>query len=298
MGTAEEYFYRRAQEITQQHGYATYRVVQFQSGMQRMALGSRPVATGVIQLYKTEQEADTSSGMTLPAPQAPQGADTSPHASTRKPGSGFFVDGTADTLTNYRVVKGCSDISISGPVPEAKVAILASDPPADLALLHAAGSLSVNPLRFREGPGPRAGDGIVAIGFPLHGVLASEPNVTTGTVSALAGMRNDDRYVQITAPVQPGNSGGPLLDMSGNVVGVVSAKLDALKLASVTGDVPENVNFAVKYLIVRNFLDTHAVRYETSPSTAQLSRPISLTAPRNRRCLFPANSLLAGSSRF
>jgi serine protease Do len=54
-------------------------------------------------------------------------------------------------------------------------------------------------------------------------------------------------------------------------VGVVSAKLDALKLASVTGDVPENVNFAVKYLIVRNFLDTHAVRYETSPSTAQLS---------------------------
>jgi S1-C subfamily serine protease len=177
----------------------------------------------------------------------------------------------SDTLTNYHVVKGCSEISISGPVPEISVAMLASDPPADLALLHPAGNLSGSPLRFREGAGPRAGDGVVAIGFPLQGLLAFEPNVTTGTISALAGMKNDDRYVQITAPVQPGNSGGPLLDMSGNVVGVVSAKLDALKLASIRGDVPENVNFAVKYLIVRNFLDTHAVHYETAASTAEIS---------------------------
>jgi uncharacterized protein len=220
--------------------------------MQRSVLGARPFATGVIQLYESEQE---DSGGTA----------------ARKSGSAFFVDAAADALTNYHVVKGCSDISISGPVPETKVRVAASDPTADLALLHPVTGLSVSALQFRDGPGPRTGDSIVAIGYPLHGLLASEANVTTGTVSALAGMNNDDRYVQITAPVQPGNSGGPLLDMSGDVVGVVSSKLDSLKVASVTGDVPQNVNFAVKYLIVRNFLDTHAVNYATSPLKAELS---------------------------
>jgi S1-C subfamily serine protease len=76
--------------------------------------------------------------------------------------------------------------------------------------------------------GIRSGEGVVAVGFPLRGLLASTANVTTGSVSALAGPRDATRYLPITAPVQPGNSGGPLLDPSGNVIGVVVGKLDAL----------------------------------------------------------------------
>ena len=65
--------------------------------------------------------------------------------------------------------------------------------------------------------------------------------------------------MQISAPVQPGNSGGPLLDQFGNIVGVVVAKLDALKYAEVTKDVPQNVNFAIKSSIAVDFLKAHGL---------------------------------------
>jgi serine protease Do len=74
-------------------------------------------------------------------------------------------------------------------------------------------------------------------------------------MSALVGIGEDSRYLQISTPVQPGNSGGPLLDQNGNVVGVASAKLDALKLMIATnGDIPENVNFAIRASIVTSFM--------------------------------------------
>ena len=83
------------------------------------------------------------------------------------------------------------------------------------------------------------------VGYPLRGALASGANVTVGNVSALAGPGDDRRLIQITAPVQPGNSGGPVLDSAGNAVGVAVAKLDAAAMARATGDIPQNVNFAV-----------------------------------------------------
>ena len=104
---------------------------------------------------------------------------------------------------------------------------------------------------------------MVAVGFPLPGLLASEANVTTGTVSALAGVGNDTRLLQMTVPVQPGNSGGPLLDLQGRVVGIVVGKLDALQVASVTGDIPQNVNFAIKAGVAQSFLAASGVMYES-----------------------------------
>jgi hypothetical protein len=123
----------------------------------------------------------------------------------------------------------------------------------------------------REGRGVRPGDGIVVVGFPLHGLLTSDPSVTTGNVSALAGPGDDRRFLQITAPVQQGNSGGPLLDLAGNVVGVVVAKLDAIKVANLTGDIPQNVNFAVSAWSARAFLDAYNVPYEIAPSKPRLT---------------------------
>ena len=110
-------------------------------------------------------------------------------------------------------------------------------------------------------------------GFPLHGLLTSGINVTKGIVSALAGPGDDRRIFQITAPVQPGNSGGPVLDASGNVVGVVVARLDAIKLARRTGRLPQNVNFAISEGTVRAFLDAHDVPYETAPSRSRSCCP-------------------------
>jgi S1-C subfamily serine protease len=124
---------------------------------------------------------------------------------------------------------------------------------------------------FREGRGVRAGDAATAVGFPLRGVLASSANVTTGTVSALAGLGDDTRYIQVTAPIQAGNSGGPLLDQSGHVIGIIVSKLDAVKVFRATGDLPQNVNFALHASVARTFLDANSVEYETAPSTRTLS---------------------------
>jgi S1-C subfamily serine protease len=101
-------------------------------------------------------------------------------------------------------------------------------------------------------------------GFPLTGLLASSGNLTTGIVSATAGMHDNPRHLQISAPVQPGNSGGPLLDQSGNVIGVIVAKLDAATAASLLGDIPQNVNFAIKGREAVSFL----ARSRTSPGFA------------------------------
>ena len=79
-------------------------------------------------------------------------------------------------------------------------------------------------------------------------------------MSAIAGLRDDTRFMQISAPVQPGNSGGPLLDKWGNVAGIVSSKLDALAVMVATGgDIPQNVNFAIKWAVARNFLESNRI---------------------------------------
>ena len=112
---------------------------------------------------------------------------------------------------------------------------------------------------------------MVVVGFPLPGLLASEAIVTTGTVSALAGIGNDTRFLQITAPVQPGNSGGPLLDEGGHIVGIVVSKLNAMIIAKATGDIPQNINFAIKGAVAKSFLDSQSVEYETGASSKTLA---------------------------
>jgi len=99
----------------------------------------------------------------------------------------------------------------------------------------------------------------VALGFPLKGLLASEVNVSTGTVSALAGIANDTSKLQLSAPIQPGNSGGPLLDATGAVSAIVVEKLDALAMAKATGTIPEGIAFGVKGEIAVLFLRSAGV---------------------------------------
>ena len=191
---------------------------------------------------------------------------------TRRPlkmagtGSGFRVSAGGHILTNAHVVRGCAEVRVP-PATHARsrrVTVAARDDRADLALLE--GPASPSFAAFRQGRGIRPAASVVVAGFPLRGVLAAGVNVSTGTVAALAGLRNDRRLIQITAPVQPGNSGGPVLDLAGNVVGVVVSKLNALRVARATGDIPQNVNFAVSAGTARAFLDAEGVAYATAPS--------------------------------
>ncbi len=195
---------------------------------------------------------------------------TQPEQESQLPaGTGFIVSREGHVLTNFHVIQGCKKIVCDLGGKPSLLSVTQTDTRNDLALLKL-NNPSPPPLKFRDGKSIRAGDGIVVVGYPLQELLANQAHVTTGTVSALAGPGNDTRILQITAPVQPGNSGGPLLDMTGNVVGIVIAKLDAIKTAQLTGDLPQNVNFAINAAVVKLFLDTNGVEYESAGSNRKL----------------------------
>ena len=206
----------------------------------------------------------------------PKVAATRPLFADKKPesvassGTGFFVTADGKTLTNAHVVRGCREVSVIAEGRSHPAKVLARDERNDLALvatdLHPAHVVNWR-LQIRQG------EDIVVYGFPLTGALASGGNVTTGNVTALAGLADDSRFLQISAPVQPGNSGGPLLDRNGTVVGIIVSKLNALSVASVTGDIPQNVNFAIKASVAAAFLDAQRVAHAESAGDGALSTP-------------------------
>jgi hypothetical protein len=167
-------------------------------------------------------------------------------------------------------VNGCQGVAVRADSTRAFTAqIVALHAHDDLAVIRADATFDAS-AAFRIGAPIRPGDDIVAVGFPLAGLLADEPSVTTGSVSALAGIHNDPAILQMSAPVQQGSSGGALFDASGNVVGIVVTKLNARVVAEETGDLPQNVNFALKADIARTFLDDLAIRYRTAQSATRL----------------------------
>ena len=133
----------------------------------------------------------------------------------------------------------------------------------DLALVQipgevkAAASIANDPAKLRQG------EDIVVFGFPLNSLLSSGGNLTPGVVSAMTGLGNNTNQIQITAPIQPGSSGSPVMNKKGEVVGVVSMKLSDSKMAKATGSIGQNVNFAVSGQTLRTFLDTHKVEYRS-----------------------------------
>jgi len=181
-------------------------------------------------------------------------------------GTIFFVDSAGHALTNAHVVDNCKALKVS--LPEGRKAeanVAARDKENDLALLTVTPPPGAAFAQLSAAPA-RQGEEVVVFGFPLQGALSSQGNLTTGIISALVGLREDSRQLQISAPVQPGNSGGPLLDLNGNVIGVVSSKMNAMKMAAATGDIPQNVNFAIKANMVSNFLETNGIKHDRIPA--------------------------------
>jgi S1-C subfamily serine protease len=163
-------------------------------------------------------------------------------------------------LTNKHVIDGCTAIAVFVGNAQKPATLRASDFALDLAVL----SITITPPthpQIRSARDDKLGETVIVAGYPLQGLLGSGLNITTGTVSALTGLGNNSRVLQITAPVQPGNSGGPVLDESGFVAGVVVSKLNAAAVARWTGDIPQNVNFAIKSSVLRGFLEANGIEY-------------------------------------
>jgi S1-C subfamily serine protease len=199
----------------------------------------------------------------------PRGEAGLPPAGQRPSSSGTgFVVAERQVLTNNHVVADCGRLVVrnaAGTRVPGRVA--AADRRRDLALVVV--PVDIGPaLSFRDSPPVRRGESVVTYGFPLSGLLSSGPTLTTGDINALAGLRDNPANFQISAPVQPGNSGGPLLDSQANVIGVVVSKLNAARIAEMTGgDIPQNVNFAVKGTEALAFLRANGVQARTAGST-------------------------------
>lgn len=177
-------------------------------------------------------------------------------------GTGFAVGDGSSVITNFHVVDGCKSVHIAN-VGDGLIKTV--DPGNDIAIIQSTRAIGRS-LRFRTGDPLKPGEDIIVIGFPLRGLLSSAPTVTTGIVSSLAGLRDDRTRFQISAPVQPGNSGGPVLDKEGNVVGMVVSKLNVLRIARMTGDIPQNVNFAIPASIITSVLEANSVKYQVGTS--------------------------------
>jgi S1-C subfamily serine protease len=193
-------------------------------------------------------------------------------------GTGFFISG--DTLvTNFHVINGCVELRLRKNGGDLGLArIVATSRSDDLAALRAP-SPARSWFKLRTGAPIKPAEPVLVFGYPLAEALSSAGNTTLGNVTALTGLRDDSRFIQISAAVQPGNSGGPVVDEAGRLMGVVVSKLNAVAIARIIGDIPQNVNFAIKGSTLVNFLEAHNIPYEAAdPAGREL--PVTQRAER------------------
>lgn len=188
-------------------------------------------------------------------------------------GSGFFLTTNGIIATNAHVVEGSSiiEITVSDEVDvfTYKSKVLLVDKKNDVALLQIDDDkfkwLSKIPYAVTENS--EVGSKVFTIGYPLNDVMGSNFKVTDGIISANSGIGDDMRYYQISVPLQPGNSGGPLFNKEGNIIGITSAKLNE----NAVGTKIENVNYAIKSSYLLNL-------YNMLPNSTKLSTISTIAA--------------------
>ena len=164
-------------------------------------------------------------------------------------GTGFFINNT-DVVTAEHVVQGCTRLALEDGSP---LTLIAGDADLDLAILASTKRSGVW-LELSTDVKARLGESVMALGYPYLGELGQGLTVTGGNVSALQDTRGSKERIMISAPVQPGNSGGPLVNARGAVIGVVVSRVDDLSILERTGTLPQNMNFAVSNETLTDFL--------------------------------------------
>ena len=209
-----------------------------------------------------EQVAEAQGLATTFRPTSPDSGNTgsdsaaSTRGGRRATGSGFFVTHDGHFVTNHHVIENAKRIVVKTHAGVFPATIVRVDSVNDLAVLKVSGTFAALPVHGSGGL--KLADRVATVGYPnpeLQGVAAK---YSSGEVASLTGACDDPRYIQISVPIQPGNSGGPLMDAAGRVIGVVAARLDKAYAADEISDLPENVNYAVKGSILLNVLESIA----------------------------------------
>jgi len=197
-------------------------------------------------------------------------------------GTGFAISPKGYLVTCQHVVRGAEHILVHTDRGTQSATVIALDPRNDLAILKV-DTWDGRFLGLAPSGEVSYATEVTAAGFPDPTVLGMNPKVTKGIVNAMSGVRDDPRYLQISAPVQPGNSGGPLLSQSGRVVGVIAAGLNTVDRMTHAGYFPQSVNFAIKAELIHPLLKNAGVSLprfgtRTAGHVQQLTRAIEAIA--------------------
>jgi S1-C subfamily serine protease len=195
--------------------------------------------------------------------------------------------GTAWQITNqelvtaHHVIEGATQVYIIIDKEDFRLAsVIASDPTNDIAILRIKDKpLTTNPLKIGTKL-PKLGAKVAALGYPLTDFLGTKIQATSGEVSGLSGFQDDQRQFQISAPIHGGNSGGPLLNSEGEVIGIVTSGLGG-KFMQATGEVPQNIGFALKFHYVKALIDSAGIKLIPSPTKKISSIEDSINAAQN-----------------
>ena len=185
--------------------------------------------------------------------------DPSKHTSKNLPkGTGFLFSSKDYVITNYHVVKEANSIRTkftNGKTVEAVV--VAKDSKSDIAILKLENSppLSATQIKLGDSSQARMGEKIFTIGYPASKIMGEKPKYSEGVINAMTGLKDDPAFFQVSVPVQPGNSGGPLFNKRGEVIGITTASLSSLAMETM-GAIAQNVNYAIKSSFVKNLLST------------------------------------------
>jgi len=196
---------------------------------------------------------------------------------TQVTGTGFVVlDGTYIVTANHVVADGKTISALCGSEAVQSADIVATDPANDIALLRVGRPLTYRVTLAEDGH-LQTGDKVFTIGFPVPDLLGPEPKYSEGVVSALSGIRGAANVLQMTTPIQPGNSGGAVVDAEGHVVGVVDAEAAVGAFLNGTGVLPQNINWAIKSAYVRPLLQPYLSAAQAGKKSAEKLSPIELT---------------------
>jgi S1-C subfamily serine protease len=172
----------------------------------------------------------------------------------RRSGTGFFISEDGYLVTNEHVVKDSSQVRLGTPDGLILAKVVKVDATNDFAILKAEGKFFALPVASSRSV--KLGATVATVGFPNIVLQGFAPKLAKGEIGSLAGIQDDPKYFQISTPIQPGNSGGALVDERGNVIGVVVGKLSQGAALLTSGELAENVNYAVKGSFLLSFLES------------------------------------------
>ena len=260
--------------VSNKHVYLMGMVSEGEEYEASLAASYVPNVSKVVRLFELENLPDGNASKQAPAPESAKPFAENTDIQLVGTGTGFVVNGTGNVVTNAHVVADCSQLQVVHAGKSYEASRQSFDRQNDLALLTSTFRSESQGLNIDTAVAGRLGEDIVAVGYPLYGVLSTSLKVTTGNISATAGLEDDSRYYQISAPIQPGNSGGPLFNKRGSIIGIVSAKLDDLWSIKSFGTLPQNVNFAIKSSVLEVFLRASSIEFNhRSDTQSDLATP-------------------------